>query len=155
MYGTEKTMVILGIVMSLLLGCASGVFCWFKTSDQATLITELKDELTQFQASQTTQLDSLQADITLTQSAVDSISDTLDDTNATLEDLNGRITDVETTPKNLWISGTGAPSSTLGNVGDWYLNLTTCDLYEKIGTSSWVFRVCIKGASGPQGPPGP
>ena len=51
-----------------------------------------------------------------------------------------------------WFSGAGAPSGATGLVGDWYLNLTNGDVWEKTGASTWTLRGNIKG---PQGDPGP
>lgn len=54
----------------------------------------------------------------------------------------------------VWYSGAGAPSGATGAVGDWYLNQTNGDVYEKTGASTWTARANIAGPSGPQGPPG-
>lgn len=61
---------------------------------------------------------------------------------------------LETLPSK-WYSGTGLPSNSSHNVGDWYINTTTADIYEKTGTAIWTLRVNIKGETGTQGPPGP
>jgi len=56
-----------------------------------------------------------------------------------------------------WIGGAGAPAGTLGRVGDWYLNQTNGDVYEKTGSSTWTLRTNITGpigATGAQGPAG-
>ena len=59
-----------------------------------------------------------------------------------------------------WIGGAGAPAGTLGNVGDWYLDQTSGDVYEKTGSTTWTLRTNIKGptgatgATGAQGPQG-
>ncbi len=58
-------------------------------------------------------------------------------------------------PGSKWLSGTTAPAGTLGQIGDWYLHRTTYDAYEKVGTTSWTFRVNLKGAKGDPGDPGP
>jgi Collagen triple helix repeat (20 copies) len=50
-----------------------------------------------------------------------------------------------------WLSGTAAPTGATGAVGDWYLNTTTSDAYEKTGASTWTLRVNLKGAQGIQG----
>jgi len=55
-----------------------------------------------------------------------------------------------------WYTGAGAPASTLGNEGDFYIDTTAGNLYRK-GPSSWsVLRSVIgpAGATGPQGPAG-
>jgi hypothetical protein len=38
------------------------------------------------------------------------------------------------------LSGTSAPSNTLGAVEDWYLNTATADLYEKTAAAVWTLR---------------
>ena len=56
-----------------------------------------------------------------------------------------------------WWSGNGAPAGATGAVGDWYLDLTAGDVYEKTGASAWTLRGNIRGptgATGAQGPPG-
>ena len=53
-----------------------------------------------------------------------------------------------------WYGGATAPAAGLGVVGDWYLNTTTQDVYEKTGVSTWTVRVNIKGEQGIQGIPG-
>lgn len=59
------------------------------------------------------------------------------------------------TPGAKWLSGASAPAAGLGVVGDWYLNTTTSDAYEKTGGSAWTLRVNIKGAPGATGSQGP
>lgn len=57
-----------------------------------------------------------------------------------------------------WIGAAGAPAGTLGKVGDWYLNLTNADVYEKTADTAWTLRTNIKGIkgdTGAQGPTGP
>ena len=53
-----------------------------------------------------------------------------------------------------WLSGTGAPSSGLGAIGDFYLDTGTSDTYEKTGTTTWSARGNIKGATGNTGATG-
>lgn len=55
-----------------------------------------------------------------------------------------------------WFTGAGAPAgSLLGSVvGDWYLDSTSGDYYEKTGASVWTLRGNLKGATGSQGPQG-
>ena len=50
--------------------------------------------------------------------------------------------------------GTGAPSGSLGVVGDSYLDNATGNVYLKTGASTWAFTINIKGAPGSQGIPG-
>jgi Collagen triple helix repeat (20 copies) len=50
-----------------------------------------------------------------------------------------------------WYSGSADPTSGQGLVGDWYINLTSYDIFEKTGTSTWTLRGNVKG---PQGDPG-
>jgi hypothetical protein len=47
-----------------------------------------------------------------------------------------------------WISGIGAPGASLGNVGDWYIDSTTGDFYEKTGASTWTLRGNLRGPPG-------
>jgi hypothetical protein len=53
-----------------------------------------------------------------------------------------------------WYSGTGAPSSGLGLIGDWYLNDANGDIYEKTGTTAWTLRDNLTGPQGIQGTQG-
>lgn len=52
------------------------------------------------------------------------------------------------------LSGTTAPSSTLGLAGDFYFNRNTADFYGPKSGTSWGTPVNLKGPAGPQGPPG-
>lgn len=54
-----------------------------------------------------------------------------------------------------WYSGLGAPATGTGNVGDWYLDVTTGNVYEKTAASVWTSRGNIKGATGATGSQGP
>jgi len=65
---------------------------------------------------------------------------------------------------NAWFSGGGAPSVATGNVGDWYLNSTNGDYYQKDVVSGWTLRGTLRGPQGlkgdvgsigPAGPQGP
>ena len=38
----------------------------------------------------------------------------------------------------LWWSGTSAPATGTGSVGDWYINTSTSDVYEKTGSTTWT-----------------
>jgi len=49
---------------------------------------------------------------------------------------------------------TAAPAGTLGVVGDWALNTTTGDVYEKTATSTWTTRGNFKGLKGDTGSQG-
>jgi hypothetical protein len=53
-----------------------------------------------------------------------------------------------------WFSGTTAPTAGIGQIGDWYINSTTGDFYEKTGAATWVLRGSMKGPTGAQGPTG-
>jgi|GEM_PF-3692409 len=53
-----------------------------------------------------------------------------------------------------WLNGVSTPASTLGKIGDWYINTATCDLYKKTATSTWTLQCNIKGAAGAQGATG-
>ena len=65
---------------------------------------------------------------------------------------------------NTWHSGTimeydggpyfgGGPVTSMN--GDFYLNINTGDVFEKIGSAQWNYKCNIKGAIGPAGMPGP
>lgn len=58
-------------------------------------------------------------------------------------------------PGEVWFTGSGAPAGATGVVGDWYVDSTSGDFYEKTGTSSWTYRGNLRGPTGAQGPPGP
>lgn len=52
---------------------------------------------------------------------------------------------------SMWYQGTSAPSSISGEkVGDWYVNTTSGDVYERISTG-WVLRMTLEGQTGPPG----
>jgi Collagen triple helix repeat (20 copies) len=53
-----------------------------------------------------------------------------------------------------WYSGAGAPSGATGVIGDWYLDSTSGDIYEKTASAVWTLRANIKGPTGSQGPQG-
>jgi hypothetical protein len=52
---------------------------------------------------------------------------------------------------NRWYSGAGAPAGSLGLIGDWYLNETNGDVYEKTGVSTWTLRDNFQGPPGENG----
>ena len=52
-----------------------------------------------------------------------------------------------------WLFGASAPISNQGKSGDFYLNTTTYDIYNR-GTSSWTLSGNIKGAKGDKGDTG-
>lgn len=51
-------------------------------------------------------------------------------------------------------SGTGAPASSLGNVGDFYLDKTTAEFYGPKTTTSWPTPISLKGSTGATGATG-
>jgi hypothetical protein len=56
-----------------------------------------------------------------------------------------------------WFSWTGAPSDNLGRLYDYYLNLTTGDVWQKVSNQSgpvWSMQGNIRGAEGPAGAAG-
>jgi len=53
-----------------------------------------------------------------------------------------------------WRSGAGVPAAALGDVGDWYLNTSNSDVYEKTNSTTWVLRDNIAGATGATGAAG-
>ncbi|TFZ81701.1 collagen-like protein [Candidatus Macondimonas diazotrophica] len=56
---------------------------------------------------------------------------------------------------SVWYTGTGAPASGLGVVGDFYLDSSNGDYYEKTGASTWTLQGNLTGPQGIQGDPGP
>lgn len=61
------------------------------------------------------------------------------------------------TPGETWFTGAGAPAGGLAGsvVGDWYLNSTNGDYYEKTAAAVWTLRGNLKGPQGIQGIQGP
>ena len=66
-------------------------------------------------------------------------------------------------PGEKWFSQSGAPASGTGIIGDWSLDVTSGDIYEKTTSTVWTVRGNIRGpqgmtgttgATGPQGPQG-
>lgn len=55
---------------------------------------------------------------------------------------------------SVWLSGSGAPSGSLGKVTDWYLNDSSGDVYEKTGSQTWTLRDNLTGPTGPTGSAG-
>ena len=49
---------------------------------------------------------------------------------------------------------TGAPATSLGVIGDWALNTSNGDVYEKTASTTWTKRGNFKGSTGEQGPAG-
>ena len=67
------------------------------------------------------------------------------------------------TPGEKWFSQSGAPASGTGIIGDWSLDVTSGDIYEKTTSTVWTLRGNIRGpqgmtgttgATGPAGPQG-
>jgi hypothetical protein len=60
---------------------------------------------------------------------------------------------IQGTPGEKWFAGVGVPAGGLAGtiVGDWYLDTSTGDVYEKTGASTWTVRANIKGPQGIQG----
>ena len=50
-----------------------------------------------------------------------------------------------------WSSGTSGPIPGAGAIGDWYLNTTTGEVFEKIAAATWFSQGNIKGPQGTQG----
>jgi hypothetical protein len=59
------------------------------------------------------------------------------------------------TPGEKWFTQAGAPAGATGIVGDWSLDSTSGDYYEKTGASTWTLRGNLKGPQGLQGIQGP
>lgn len=57
-------------------------------------------------------------------------------------------------PGEKWFAASGAPTSGVGIVGDWYLNTLNGDFYEKTGASTWTLRGNLKGPTGATGSTG-
>lgn len=58
------------------------------------------------------------------------------------------------TPGEKWFSQAGAPAGATGIVGDWSLDSSTGDYYEKTGASSWTLRGNLRGPQGATGSTG-
>ncbi|HVU94806.1 MAG TPA: hypothetical protein VHE34_06255 [Puia sp.] len=58
-------------------------------------------------------------------------------------------------PGSQIFSGNGAPSASIGNTGDYYLDKSTGNFYGPKTTSGWGSPFSLKGANGAQGPAGP
>lgn len=56
---------------------------------------------------------------------------------------------------NQWRYGNTVPASTLGNLGDFYLDVITGNVYYKNATTTWILTGNIKGPVGPTGATGP
>jgi len=54
----------------------------------------------------------------------------------------------------VWLSGAGVPDGGLGEIGDWYLNETNGDVYEKTGASTWTLQSNLEGDQGAPGADG-
>lgn len=62
---------------------------------------------------------------------------------------------VDGTDGSLWWGDAGAPAGGLGIQGDWYLNTSNGDVYNKTGPSTWTLEGNIRGPTGLTGPEGP
>jgi hypothetical protein len=56
------------------------------------------------------------------------------------------------TPGEKWYTGAGAPPGATGIVGDFYIDTSNGNYYEKTATTTWTI---VGSLTGPQGPPGP
>lgn len=56
---------------------------------------------------------------------------------------------------NQWSYGAGAPLSASGNIGDYYLDTATGNVYTKLNSTTWVLISNIMGPQGPAGVVGP
>ena len=61
---------------------------------------------------------------------------------------------VEVQKGNQILSGNGMPTTSLGSVGDYYLNKTTMELYGPKTTEGWGNAIVLKGAQGEKGKDG-
>lgn len=73
--------------------------------------------------------------------------------NGTIDGIEVRASKIGSGPKGdaVWLNGSGAPSSGTGSVGNYYVNNTNGDYYEKTGSTTWTSRGNFKGATGSQG----
>ena len=55
---------------------------------------------------------------------------------------------------NQWSYGVGVPLNNAGNIGDYYLDTATGNVYNKINGTTWVLITNIMGPVGPTGPAG-
>ena len=55
---------------------------------------------------------------------------------------------------NQWSYGAGSPLAASGNVGDYYLDTATGNVYSKLNNTTWVLITNITGPQGPAGPTG-
>jgi hypothetical protein len=58
------------------------------------------------------------------------------------------------TPGSKWYQGSGSPSGATGIVGDFYIDTSSSNVYEKTGSSVWTLRLNIKGDTGNTGSAG-
>ena len=61
---------------------------------------------------------------------------------------------VEVQKGNLILSGIGAPDASLGNVGDYYLDLSNSYLYGAKTAQGWGLPISLKGIQGDKGDKG-
>jgi hypothetical protein len=61
---------------------------------------------------------------------------------------------VKGTNGSRWYNGTAVPTTTLGVLGDYFINKNTFDIYYKSGAATWILIGNIKGAVGAIGPTG-
>jgi hypothetical protein len=80
---------------------------------------------------------------------------TAEDLEGILAELFSSITAPIPTEGSTWYTGTVFPSSALGEVGDFYLNGSNGNFYEKTGVSTWALRGNLKGEKGDTGNTGP
>jgi hypothetical protein len=71
----------------------------------------------------------------------------------TITGIEVRASKIGSGPKGdaVWLNGSGAPSSGTGSVGNYYVNNTNGDYYEKTGSTTWTSRGNLKGATGATG----
>jgi hypothetical protein len=58
-------------------------------------------------------------------------------------------------PGEKWFTQAGAPAGGTGTVGDWSVNSSNGDYFEKTATSLWTLRGNLRGPTGNDGPTGP
>ncbi len=57
-------------------------------------------------------------------------------------------------PGSKWLSSSGPPASGFGTLGDWCLDTTNSNAYEKTTATVWTLRTNLRGLIGPAGPAG-
>lgn len=62
--------------------------------------------------------------------------------------INATANGLELRSPQQWLSGTTDPAGATGSVGDYYVNLTTGDVFLKTGSTTWTLQGNIRGPAG-------